>query len=636
MEPTYPNVQRHWVLNRIQPTSRVLPITKLLKSYGENFTVIGFDAHVYAHLPLNYAYASTDPNNVDDRALWHDRLLYAFNSNGVRNYQLDFGNYWASTLVKSHGWVLPWTFDMILSPEIHEAVLKGILSQTKVKATSKGDLDNSCFAIPVESRNSDPLHPDYALVIPSHATFRWDESLRFLQHERAWVQTVDDVLEESNGDKSNWKDWEIELSKQQEARQGVSKAAKILSIPVQVSRWQVNKTLTTDTLEKMMMESIHALDIQIVKDVWKYDPSNVRYLILDADTLRYERRLWQSSRLNSPIEWLDGLQLALKDVIQVLQNVSETSWDNRAGRWHVSSKDRIYQSALDKDSWHSLTRNVTCWALTSYWTGQDDFGRYAVKQLKTWFWDEKSSLLPQLNIPHPKEGTDLYTIDPDDLWDMFDIIYFLDASNLLVDGDFLKQRQATLFQQWWVEFNTWLKGTLPPSNELGPIHDAIIVAVANHVGDIETAYHTMAQAPLRLVHLSDLIHSASNQCDDRIYRQILAWHILARQSQAMGMHLWTVKAWWKMNTWRVPDDPRYGVDWPATSALCELTREVAETCVETAPMYWWPLWDGYKRFCDDTFGLVEDVFPHLRYEMPSLFESTLGIPPFWNLGYRKS
>lgn len=616
-EPNYTDVHRHWVLNRIQPDHRVLSITKLLQSYGENATVIEFDARVYAQLPLNYASARAN-STIDDLELWHDRLLYSVNAIGVRNFQLDFGKLWAKTFSStsvSSVWTLAWTHDMILTPEVHRSVLER-LSARSIRYPSK-EFSDDYLIVPVQSLLSASDAPDYALVASTRATFRWDDSLRFQQDETAWLSTLG--ISERTQRGSLW------------TQLAFGNPVEVVSNSTLVVRWKNSNTLTSESLSELMLNHIHELNSQVIRDL--YDPSQQWMLSTDVHTIAYERRLWQTSHFRNDVHWLDPSQLALSNTIDFLLNQSITTWKNREGPWNVSRNDGVYSSVLDRNSWHNLSRKVTSWALASYWTGQKDFGRYAVKQLKKWFWDEETRMRPSFNMINASRGT--AEMNPDDLWDWLDITFLLDATKLLQRGDFLGQRQESLFFQWCTDFKEWLTSiSSPPSGELRVLYDAITVATAYHVQDYEVAYRILILSPLRLSTLSKVVQSSSDLCTDRIHRQLLGWHILARQSRVLGIHLWKVKPWWEIRTRRAPDDPLYGSDWPTTSALCAISERVAKGCVANSLGHWMPLWDGYRRFCSNA-DWIGAFLPKTRYDIPALFDAAYGVAPWWNLGYRQ-
>ena len=188
----------------------------------------------------------------------------------------------------------------------------------------------------------------------------------------------------------------------------------------------------------------------------------------------------------------------------------------------------------------------------------------------------------------------------------------------------------------------WMISIHPPSDpNTSAAYNAILVAVSYFAKNDALAYRTLAMAPRLLPGLRDLIADKSSQqlCTKEVHRALYAWHVLARQSQIMGIHLWKVKPWWDtpngtLTTWRIPDDPLYGTDWPTTSALCDLTGEVARTCANRVPRHWNPLWEGYRRFCSGGAATVKKVLPPSRYNMHALFDAEHHVAPFWNLGYR--
>ena len=271
-----------------------------------------------------------------------------------------------------------------------------------------------------------------------------------------------------------------------------------------------------------------------------------------------------------------------------------------------------------------MTRNVTVWALASHVTGQTEYGHYAVKQLKDWFWGHhETSMKPHLSN----------AVSEDDWHAMLDLTFLLDAVKLLSKDELFTKRQGGIFVQWCVDFKDWLV----QQKTGGVVRDAILAAVAYFVKNDTLAFRTLALAPRRLLSFKQKLETnRMDICSDQILKELHGWHVLARQSQIMGIHLWKVKPWWDGQTeLRIPDDLRYGFDWPDRSALCNFTEEVARKCASSAQPHWFPLWDGLRRFCRYDTHWIDDILPATRFGLPSLFDAQWGVAPFWNLGYRR-
>ena len=617
-EAQYLNVQRHWILNRLQPPSRTLGITKLLDSHGETYDVLEFDTIFYAHLPYNFGDARNASIPFEDPStqalLRHDKILYAVNLFGMRNLQLDYGQARADASAPSNSfdWILPWDFDMILTDDVHRTMIYTLASRRRSTTESAEDY----LLVPVQGINT--TGPGHALVASTRAKWRFDPALRYGQEN--WLQGLGITLNESISPVLK-----IQPSNRGPSRLQLGEPVQVLS-SVAIPRWTPPfnaSDVVVDSVDQLLVDFTDSLELQAAKEVWNYYPKEQWTMHTDRRALAYERRLWKAANRGQPEQWRDPARAALAGVVTDLQTMADSSWKSRFGKWRVAANGE-YSPVTDAPAWHDLTRNVSVWALASHLTGQPDYGHYAVKQLKEWFWGAEWSMKPHLSN----------AVSEDDWYGWLDLTFLLDAVKLLAKDELFTNRQESLFIQWCVEFKDWLV----QQETRGVVYDAILAAVAYFVRDDALAYRTLALAPRHLPAFMRLLETnRTNVCSDRIRQELHVWHVLARQSQIMGIHLWKVKPRWDSQMkWRIPDDPMYGVDLPDTSALCNLTEKVARKCAPTAQPHWSPLWDGLRRFCRySNIHWIDDILPPTRFDLPSIFDAQWGVAPFWNLGYRR-
>jgi len=618
-EAHYLNVQRHWILNRLQPPSRNLGITKLLDSYGESYDVLEFDPKFYAHLPYNFGHLrnASLPFQVSSNqaSLRHDKILYSVNMFGMRNLQLDYGQARAEASASSNSfdWILPWDFDMVLTDDVHQTLIYTLASRRRSTRESMYDY----LLIPVQSTNTTAA--DHALVASTRATWRFDAALRYGQDH--WLHSLGIGISSESISPA----LDIKTSTSRAFTPPLGEPVQVLS-SVAITRWTAPfnaSDAAVENVDQFLVDYIDSLDIQTAKEIWKYYPKEQWTMHTDRRGLTYERRLWKSAKRGQPEQWRDPTRADLARVMTELETMADTNWKFRVGNWKPGDKGE-FSSATDAPTWHDLTRNLTIWSLASHVTGQTEYGHYAVKQLKEWFWGHhETSMKPHLSNAKSE----------DDWYGLLDLTFLLDAVKLLSKDDLFTKRQEGLFIQWCVDFKNWLV----EQESGGVVHDAVLAAVAYFVKDDTLAYRTLALAPRRLLAFKKLLETdRSNICTDKVRRELQAWHVLARQSQIMGIHLWKVKPWWdgQMEV-RVPDDPMYGVDWPEKSALCDFTGEVARECASTAQPHWSPLWDGLRRFCRHDTHWIDDILPATRFGLSSIFDAEWGVAPFWNLGYRR-
>src|SRR5215204_2365175 len=102
-EPRHPNCTRRWVINRIIDPDMKQEVEELLISNDELYDVIVFDPTVYSGQPWSIEgfigdelLYSAEFNRHPARelildAVYNEKILYAINNNGARNYALDDG-----------------------------------------------------------------------------------------------------------------------------------------------------------------------------------------------------------------------------------------------------------------------------------------------------------------------------------------------------------------------------------------------------------------------------------------------------------------------------------------------------------------------------------------------------------------
>jgi hypothetical protein len=634
--------QRHWVINR-QPLSRLNALTKLLKEHGESYTILPFEGDYYARVPHTYRYISSDDeawhngtniNPIVDESARHDKILYAVNQNGVRNWMIDLGQ---SEAFEGVHWILPTSADTLWTTSSQSALCTALQQVTQRKSSHShhyvvapvyevSELDG-----PRRRTPSDPV-----VVFSSKAKGRYHPHLRYGRFATLELLSRLGVDLGKESDLLEWERFMLQRTRQDEGRvapptdhrlaqQGppLDQGGVVKVVPdAWLARWTSPKAVQLG-----LASWIDYWDLQTSRNVYDYRPK--QYLHTDAEMLAYERRLYQSAVKRQPKHWRDDRVRAL---VQTMGSLVETAeyYRRDAGPWLVTDRPPPTNSGLSArqytsahaDDWHALVHNTTVWALASFVTGSEDYGRYAVKQLKEWFWSG-DSVLPRLQ-------------EPSDLVDWFDLVFLVDTFRLLQEGSFFAPRQEEMLIKWTKDFSLWLQQRVTADWRDNIYFDGIVATLAYWHKDDILAYRHLMSTGRHLPALMDLVEK--DPCSESARQELHAWHVVARLSQVMGLRLWNhryLSLDWAATTgdqFRIPNDPLYGSDWPVQSTLCDATTLVVEGC-PILPR-WLPLVDGHRRFCPlDTTARPE--VPPTRYHMPAKYPDNSGIAPYWNLGYRR-
>ena len=130
-EPSFPNVHKHWVLNRIQDKTTLKRILELLDEHSQTYSIIHFDEDVAQSIAQHIAYNTNAPlesfyqigNSLRRYVLqqmYHPLSLYVMNNNGARNA--------AIRVAKAAGfhWVLPFDGNIYLTPQAWKGIENAI------------------------------------------------------------------------------------------------------------------------------------------------------------------------------------------------------------------------------------------------------------------------------------------------------------------------------------------------------------------------------------------------------------------------------------------------------------------------------------------------------------------------------
>ena len=318
-EAHYLNVQRHWILNRLQPPSRNLGITKLLDSYGETYDVLEFDTNLYAHLPYNFGHVENASVPFEDpwnqASLRHDKILYSVNLFGMRNLQLDYGQARAEASASSNSfdWILPWDFDMILTGDVHQTLINTL--KNRRRSTRESTMDY--LLIPVQSTNRTAA--DHALVASTRATWRFDATLRYGQDH--WLKSLGASPENISPT------LDIKTSTTRVSSPPSGEPVQVL-LSVAIPRWTPPfnaSDVAVENVDQFLVNYIDYSDIQTAREIWKYYPKEQWTMYTDRRALTYERRLWKAAKRGQPEQWRDPTRADLARVITELETVADAN-----------------------------------------------------------------------------------------------------------------------------------------------------------------------------------------------------------------------------------------------------------------------------------------------------------------------
>ena len=211
-EQIFPNMSRHWMINRIVDPKIENQVVKMLNSYGETYTLVPFDASEFRKQKLHFERttlygmptAITAPMHAHAH---HERLVYAMNVNGIRNTMINHGKTQSNA-----DFILPWDGNCFMTKPAWEAIQTGL----------KKHRDRNYFLVPLDrllENNSALLLVNYKpnpveepqVIFSRKSTSTFNPSLAYGRLNK--LELIARLEHKHIGDKFSLASWENDIMK---------------------------------------------------------------------------------------------------------------------------------------------------------------------------------------------------------------------------------------------------------------------------------------------------------------------------------------------------------------------------------------------------------------------------------------
>lgn len=392
-EPDFPNIHRHWVLNRIVDEDMLEHIIHMLQKAGETFSVIPFNLTLYAQVPYSYQYYPDYKDNRDvlhdrfyktrfsfakkfwvDDSVMHDKNMYVNNVNGGRNAMLQIGRtMYGKNSDNAVDWILPWDGNCFMTPVIHAELTKH-LDWLKKQPEPKTWSDKY-VVVPmtrVQTSNYELMDPKFKPnpVEEHQVIFNVEAKANFHPYLRYGRRNKVEFLSRLNVDGDNWFNrtwlpWEahminlthqdVERSYQFQKdrpelfpeRMSMQAPPSDMGAPVSMSAWVArlhsgNSALESgnDTSARMssrlsgVQNLMYKLDYRWATEVYGYKPGKT-LVFYSREQLAEEKKIYKDAK-GKKKGLKDPKALAVIDLVNLLIKVAKENLQE--GPWAVTDK----------------------------------------------------------------------------------------------------------------------------------------------------------------------------------------------------------------------------------------------------------------------------------------------------------
>jgi len=633
-EVRHPNVVRHWLLNRIVDPVVEADVISLLQQHGENYTVEPFVFKDYGRIrykrPLMAG--ATDrfhftimtrkgkklklpPNKAPpDRA----KRVYAMNVNGARNQMLDIG----LNMEIDPDWILPLDGNCFFTKSAMDDLVSHLQYLNVLK---EGESVSKKYAyIPMlrlKGDNEELLTEKFRQVNATEEeqiAFHRTAQERF--HPGLWygkANKVEFLLRLGVSDK-------IHLLPPKEMVVGGPLNAPIAelgpSTKVSAASWVArlqsgNADAEDDNAQRWIQREdsitrfFGGLEDRMLSEGFGYTPEKLLYF--DEDVLENER-----------IRYVED-DAHLSTLIEQLQDYGDEILNQ-------TFLEDIGSPLVQCDLMHGVHKQITILTLAHYFTQNDDYAEYASAIVNTWFVNKTTAMTPKTDYACA-------------LGTMNGIAHVLDAVRLLHKSGHLLMDDVV---PWMESYRGWLEDgndgmkLFTSKSRFGTMYDVQAVTLAAFLGDEKGIRWYLEYAPRRFQpqvrsdnYFADSMEGA--KCEEARVAELQAWQTLARMAGKLGFMLWRERF----------IGNSYSVLCTTSRNIIPQLKERAQCKLNEVPVEsqrWWPLYHDARRHCPHLMSVQvpsglpngwSDVPPEDIHQLPPTFKRSLGLAPFWNLGY---
>ena len=703
-EKQYPNMHKHWILNRLMDPVLEARIVRLLESHGESYTVVPFDLEEYAQVPwayeydeaqrdlvhtwpyhtleikrqcANYTYARAHMTigqllrkfrrncfnvfdiraNLVEESIQHEKNLYVTNQNAVRNLMLEVGiDHYQSD------WILPWDGNCFITKKGYEQIYSSL--QTHNLTASKYAWTPMARA----QENEEVLDDDYApitieepqLIFHRTAIGRFHDRLRYGRRNK--IEMIQRLNIPGPWDKwSQYLPWEYKhLDPLLEVVPDAGSPAKtgfVTRLSSGRSHLEVKGVIKArgHSRSESMTLVLSNLDVKAAVEIYGYNPSKLMY---------FKEQQLRKERLNK-IK-LEEITAAANEALQQgpwsVTGKRKTLWnptENPRDYYHPPDETimELRAKKTDEDRLAFMTGNTTILALGYYMTGNTNFAEVAARNIKTWFLKWRTRMNAHL------VNCDIYYNNTAGfgrgIYEMKDIYMLLDAIRILERSNYLSLEEQSDLKDWFRDYFYWLEESVEGKREYtshdhrGVYYDIQMVSIASYVNDsakmlyyLDRSYSRLRshvkteQGPTdtgRLTQETVLYQTKTPhpRCEENQLRAMQGWTILARLGQSAGRNMWDAYSFEGTST--LCHAAQYNIPMLRDRPQCSDNDQHNDGINYQR---WWAVLAEARHYCPNLqphhpsqwLDPSIRVAPQSAYDMPTTFEWSSAVAPFWNLG----
>ncbi|MGE0715930.1 MAG: alginate lyase family protein [Alphaproteobacteria bacterium] len=652
-EPTLPDCEKRWVVNRIADPAAEATALALIASAGHAALRIPFSldeyarcaaaipmakARVFLHTP---AFRRLGPF---DRAFQREEFLanrnqYAINNNGARNAALAEGRRLAD-------WVLPWDGGTFLTRDGWDAI--------RSAATQAGDVRYLIVPMARVVDNARLLASDAGAPIAdqepqiafrSDAAESFDERLRYGRAPKASLLV-------RLGAEGPWSGWRSAI--EGAAIAGASPDAGRCRPAGWVARLESGndaaESVVADRVGYRLVGIVHLLrrlDERVIRRGWNPDaPQFFRGPHLGR--LREGGEI--AASLLSAADRLAATPFGLPtDKRERPAGAAPTDYVSLAPYWwpdpalpdglpyrrrdgeRYPPADALDSPSSDRARLRQALHQVVVLSLAAGLSRRRDLGEAAARRIRAWFVDPATAMRPHLRFAQVQRGHD-ERASGTGIVDIRDLPFALDGVCILQLLGALDATEVAAVRRWARELLDWLRkspngeAALVARNNIGTWYDVVVLALATFADRIGAAADVLERLPMRI---AQQFRPDGAQPEEESRQtpghyalfNLEAWTCLARLAAPIGFDPWSFAGEDGRSLRRAVGRIARrigGVDDGATE------RRRLAAIIRLAP---WPIPEGWVP--DGWIAGRHDAI--LKRGTPLPLDAGCGLPPFWEI-----
>ena len=601
-EHEYPNLKKHFVLNRIVKKATLDTMVKLLEKHQQNYTIIPFNLTEYQKVPLRFDDIPDYVDIIHDMKFWINatelerrnaldsvldrKNIYITNANSVRNKMLDIGS-------RDFGadWILPWDGNCFLTPSAWKNIKQaidshGLLFNYFVTPTDHVQVSDEKLLDSTFGLASDSGEPQ--IIFHKSAEVKFNRRIRYGKGDKADLLKRFGILGEWDDDENI----STPIPDIQSNRSGADGIRFMGQLPI--AGWvpqlvidvpEKNYTQRRLSRSQGIEDLVDELNLEAAVKLNKYSPLKLIYY--DEEVLKIEKRMFQNKSaqgenakliqlINKLISVADnGLQVGPWSVTEKAKYGYLPPSNNSKDYYHPSpyhwpnpdtpnglpfvKQDGIrvpgtemygeHSERYDRSRLAAMQFNTTVLTLAWYFTDNMTYAEKAAENLRVWFLDSKTSMTPHLKYSQIIWGLNNNLGTSAGIIEMKDVVFMLDAVRLLYKAKIMINTEYKSMVLWFKEYykyiSTSLQGRVERNhkNNHGLYYDIHYASVASFINSTKAFLRLVNYGPSRQYSQITVNGAMPLEMDRPIcehYQMFtqMGWNTFHRIASKVGLNYW--------------------------------------------------------------------------------------------------